>query len=154
MTINELAVKSEAPAQVVRYYARIGLIQPAGQQENGYRLFSHEDASRLRFIRLAKQLGFTLNEIKQIIRYADMDESPCDDVRNIIQHRIEENRLKIKTMMQLQSRMEQALEQWRHMPNGVPDGPSICYLIESIESNETEELYHQKVSGGVHGTSS
>ena len=154
MTINELAVKSEAPAQVVRYYARIGLIQPAGQQENGYRLFSHEDASRLRFIRLAKQLGFTLNEIKQIIRYADMDESPCDDVRNIIQHRIEGNRLKIKTMMQLQSRMEQALEQWRHMPNGVPDGPSICHLIESIESNETEELYHHKVSGGVHGTSS
>ncbi|WP_369408873.1 MerR family transcriptional regulator [endosymbiont of Lamellibrachia barhami] len=50
----------------MRYYLRIGLIQPAAQQENGYRLFTLHDAARLRFIRMAKYLGFTLNEIKQI----------------------------------------------------------------------------------------
>ena len=63
LTVNELAVQSNAPAHVVRYYARIGLIEPADQQDNGYRLFANKDAKKLRFIRMAKQLSFTLNEI-------------------------------------------------------------------------------------------
>ena len=142
LTVNELATQSGAPAHVVRYYVRIGLIQPAGQQENGYRLFASHDATRLRFIRMAKQLGFTLNEIKQITRHAKMGESPCDDVRKIIQHRIQENRAKIEEMMKLQTRMEQALEQWDLMPNGMPDGNSVCHLIESVEGNEDKEPSH------------
>lgn len=152
LTVNELAIQSKAPAHVVRYYARIGLIQPAGQQENGYRLFTAQDATRIRFIRMAKHLGFTLNEIKQITRHADMGESPCGDVRKIIQHRIEENRAKIKEMMKLQGRMEQALEQWKHMPNGIPDGDRVCHLIESVECDDTNESAHVAGQGGNGGT--
>ena len=136
LTVNELAIQSDAPAHVVRYYVRIGLIQPSAQQENGYRLFVAKDANRLRFIRMAKHLGFTLNEIKQITRHADTGESPCDDVRKIIQHRIKENRARIEEMSKLQARMEEALQQWRLMPNGTPDGNSICHLIEAVECNE------------------
>ncbi len=136
LTVNELALESDTPAHVVRYYLRIGLIQPAAQQENGYRLFTSHDAARLRFVRMAKHLGFTLNEIKQITQHAELGESPCDDVRKIIQHRIHENRAKIEEMMKLQERMEQALEQWDLMPDGIPDGNSVCHLIESVEGSE------------------
>ncbi|MBL3591199.1 MAG: MerR family transcriptional regulator [gamma proteobacterium endosymbiont of Lamellibrachia anaximandri] len=136
LTVNELALESDTPAHVVRYYLRIGLIQPAAQQENGYRLFTSNDAARLRFIRMAKHLGFTLNEIKQITQHAELGESPCDDVRKIIQQRIHENRAKIEEMMKLQERMEQALEQWDLMPDGIPDGNSVCHLIESVEGSE------------------
>ena len=132
-TVNQLAIQSNAPAHVVRYYARIGLIQPTAQQQNGYRLFASQDATRLRFIRMAKLLGFTLNEIKQITRHADREESPCDDVRRIIQNRILENRARINEMMKLQTRMELALAQWKLMPDGVPDGSSVCHLIESFD---------------------
>jgi len=132
LTVNQLAIQSDAPAHVVRYYTRIGLIRPAAQQVNGYRLFENADAARLRFIRLAKNLGFTLNEIRQITRHADSGESPCEDVRKIIQEHIEENRSRIEEMMKLQNRMEQALEQWKSMPNGTPDGNSVCHLIESL----------------------
>jgi len=132
LTVNELAVQSKAPAHVVRYYARIGLIKPVGQQDNGYRLFSGKDAKKLRFIRLAKQLGFTLSEIKSITQHAARGESPCEDVRRVIQNHIEENRIKIDEMLQMQNRMEFALEQWKNMPNGVPDGNSVCHLIESF----------------------
>ena len=144
LTVNELSIKSDTPAHVVRYYVRIGLIQPASQQENGYRLFTLQDAARIRFIRMAKHLGFTLNEIKQITRHADIGESPCDDVRKIIQHRIQENRAKIEEMMKMQAHMEQALAQWKLMPNGVPDGNSICHLIESIEDNEDPAHFEAK----------
>lgn len=152
LTVNELATRSDAPAHVVRYYVRIGLIQPAGQQANGYRLFSLQDASRLRFIRMAKHLGFTLNEIKQITSHADLGESPCDDVREIIQHRIQENRAKIEEMVKLQTRMELALEQWKSMPNGMPDGDSVCQLIESIECYNAIDVCYADKEGDNDGT--
>jgi len=136
LTVNELSIQAGAPANVVRYYTRIGLIEPSAQQENGYRLFSTRDASRLRFIRMAKQLGFTLSEIREITRHAEHGESPCDDVRQIVQNHIEENRIKIEEMQKMQKRMEQALKQWESMPNGVPDGNSICHLIESYDPDD------------------
>lgn len=138
-TVNQLAIQSNAPAHVVRYYARIGLIQPTTQQQNGYRLFASQDATRLRFIRMAKLLGFTLNEIKQITQHADSAESPCEEVRKIIQNRILENRAKINEMMKLQARMEMALAQWKLMPDGVPDGSSVCHLIESFDGYDDIE---------------
>jgi DNA-binding transcriptional MerR regulator len=136
LTVNELAVQSGAPAHVVRYYTRIGLIEPFAQQDNGYRLFRPDDVGRLRFIRLAKQLGFTLNEIRRITRQAAMGETPCPDVRNIIKLRIVENRQKIDAMLQLQVRMEDALKTWDKMPDGMPDGHHVCYLIESFSDVE------------------
>lgn len=133
LTVNELARQAQAPAHVVRYYTRIGLLSPTAQQPNGYRLFSTQDAGRLRFIRLAKNLGYTLSEIREITRHADMGESPCADVRRIIQGRIEENRVKIRDMQALQDRMERALRQWEKLPDGIPDGNSVCHLIESFD---------------------
>ena len=139
LTVNELAVQSKSPAHVVRYYTRIGLISPVTQQENGYRLFASRDAKRLRFIRMAKLLGFTLNEIKSITLHSDQGESPCDDVRKIIQNHIGENRVKIDEMQKLQNRMELSLKQWKNMPNGLPDGNSVCHLIESFDVDDVKE---------------
>jgi len=136
LTVNELAKQSTAPAHVVRYYTRIGLIKPSGQQDNGYRLFKPRDVHRLRFIRLAKKLGFTLSEIRQFTEHADKGESPCADVRRLVQLHIEENRSKIDAMLKLQDRMEQALKTWEAMPNGVPDGHSVCHLIETFDTND------------------
>ena len=139
LTVNELATQSKAPAHVVRYYARIGLIKPSGQQDNGYRLFKPRDANRMRFIRMAKQLGFTLSEIREITQHADKGESPCVDVRKIIQRHIRENRARIDEMLKLQNRMEQALKKWEDMPNGVPDGHSVCHLIESFDIDDVDD---------------
>jgi DNA-binding transcriptional MerR regulator len=142
LTVNEIAKWSQAPAHVVRYYARIGLIHPVGKQENGYRIFASGDVSRIRFIRMAKHLGFTLNEIKQITQHADAGESPCDEVREMILNHIEENRTKIEEMMKLQVRMEKALEQWKHMPNGGGDRNSVCHLIESAAGDDESDTVH------------
>jgi DNA-binding transcriptional MerR regulator len=136
LTVSEFANQSKVPAHVVRYYMRIGLIEPAGQKENGYRLFAARDTKKLHFIRMAKQLGFTLNEIKSITQHSDQGESPCGEVRKIIQDRIEENRVKIEEMLNLQIRMEHALKQWETMPDGVPDGNSVCHLIESFDVDD------------------
>lgn len=140
LTVNEFSVLSKVPAHVVRYYMRIGLIEPASQRENGYRLFAARDMKKLHFIRMAKQLGFTLNEIKSITQHADRGDSPCGDVRKIIQNRVEENRVKIEEMLDLQNRMEHALKQWESMPDGVPDGNSVCHLVESFDVDDATKI--------------
>lgn len=76
LTVNELATQCKAPPHVVRYYARIGLILPAGQPENSRRLCKPQDVARIPFIHIAERLGFTLNEIKRITRHADWGYPP------------------------------------------------------------------------------
>ena len=131
MIVNELAKQSGVPAHVVRYYSRIGLLKPKRDAYNGYKHFTDKDVTRIRFIRQAKSLGFTLGEIAEIFKAANRGDSPCPRVRVIIADRIVQNRKKFDEVLALQNRMEKACDQWKKMPDGIPDGKSICHLIES-----------------------
>lgn len=132
LTVSELAKSSGATPHAVRYYTRTGLLRPERNPHNGYRLYKPREINWLRFIRQAKRLGYTLNEIKAIMHDSDQGQSPCPRVREILLKRIDENRQQLEELMALQTRMEQALEQWANMPNGEPDGHSVCHLIETF----------------------
>ncbi|MBL4776059.1 MAG: MerR family DNA-binding protein [Mariprofundus sp.] len=134
MRVNELAKSSHMTSDAVRYYTRLGLLHPKRDPINGYRKYSITDNHRLRFIARAKQIGFTLAEIQQVFSDAEKSNSPCPRVRDILQRRIAENRQKIELMTALQLRMEQAQREWTEIPDGMPDGQSICQLIEAINA--------------------
>ena len=136
MTIKKLAAEAGVPAHVARYYVRIGLIEPVSQQENGYRLFSLQAAERIRFVRMAKHLGFSLSEIGQIFSEVAADESPCADVREMLARRIEENRKKIEELTALQARMESAQSLWNWMPDGQAGDHAFCPLIAAVTRRE------------------
>ena len=131
-TVTELANRCETTPHAVRYYTRMGLLRPKRNPENGYRLYMASEIAWLRFVRQAKSLGYTLKEIKEIMKDVDDNASPCPRVREIVMKRIVENRQRLEELMMLQARMEHALEQWEKMPDGVPDGHSVCHLIESV----------------------
>jgi DNA-binding transcriptional MerR regulator len=76
-------------------------------------------------------LGYTIAEIAEILKQSGRGKSPCPLVRDIIRRRITENRQRLDGLNALQLRMENALVQWKRMPNRVPTGDSICHLIES-----------------------
>jgi len=133
LTVTELANRSGTTPHAVRYYTRLGLLKPERNPDNGYRLYRHNEVRWLTFIRQAKQLGYTLNEIGEIMHDSDKGQSPCPRVREILQRRIVENRHQLETLLKLQTRMEKALIQWKDMPDGIPDGDSVCHLIELSE---------------------
>jgi DNA-binding transcriptional MerR regulator len=132
MTGSVLAKRAEVPLFTVRYYTRIGLLKPSRQLSNGYKIYKQSDATRLRFIVAAKELGFTLAEISQILGEAKHGNSPCPMVREIVERRIEENKRKIEELKQLQKKMKRALTDWAEMENSMPNGESVCHLIESV----------------------
>lgn len=136
LTVTQLANQSGATPHAVRYYTRMGLLQPERNPDNGYHLYKFHDINWLRFIRRAKRLGYTLNEIKAIMHDASQGQSPCPRVREILQRRIVENRCHLEELMTLQTHMEQALLEWEDQPDGIPDGHSVCHLIESFAAGD------------------
>jgi DNA-binding transcriptional MerR regulator len=139
LTVKQLARLGGTTPNAVRYYTRRGLLKPERHPNNGYRMYQPRDARWLRFLRQAKQLGFTLNEIGEILQEARQGHSPCPRVRTLLQQRIEENRRRLGELMSLQSRMEDALEEWSAQPDGVPDGHSVCHLIESYSADHPDQ---------------
>lgn len=131
-TANALAKEAEVSVYTVRHYTRIGLLQPRKQSSNGYKIYQPSDAVRLKFITAAKNLGFTLSEITDILNKAEQGESPCPSVRKTIVRHIEENRCKIKALQKMQRKMENALVDWENLSDSMPNGTSVCHLIESV----------------------
>ncbi len=132
MTVCEVSTMANVVPEVVRYYSRIGLIRPKINRKNGYKLYGKKDASRIVFIRKAKILGYTLKEIKKILSHATSGASPCPIVRQIIESRIKENRQRLDDMIDLQSKMEKAVQQWKNLPDGIPTRDTVCVLIETF----------------------
>ena len=135
LQVKELAQHCNVPPDTIRHYTRIGLLQPTRDPVNGYRQFTVSDTKRLNFIKRAKNLGFSLNEIKLILDECQKGNSPCPMVRDLLDHRIKANRVRLEQLMELQIHMEQALADWANIPDGIPGRDGICQLIESFGTN-------------------
>lgn len=140
LTITGLARAAGLEPHVVRFYARLALIRPARLGANGYRQFVVQDVKRVRFVRAAQSLGFTLREIREIMHRSRQGRTPCPLVRDLIGKRLRENHERLLYMRALQRRMENASERWRKLPDQVPTGESICVLIETV-ADETPKLW-------------
>lgn len=132
LTVMGLARGAGVPDHVVRFYARSGLLRPARQAANGYRQFVPLDVKRVRFVRAAQSLGFTLAEIREILRRSRQGKTPCPLVRDIFARRLGENRERLEYVRGLQDRMQRASAAWQHMPDRVPHGDDLCVLIEAV----------------------
>lgn len=142
MIASELAKTAGVNASVIRYYSRIGLLNPNRNPDNGYREYTVEDVDRVRFIRKAKWLGFTLKDVQTILDEAESGKSPCRGVRRIIIDRILENQQRLIHLQAIQNRMEAAIEAWKGVSDGPPHQEHICDLIDSLECDEEKlDLY-------------
>ena len=136
MIANDVAKSAGVSANVVRYYSRIGLLNPTRNPDNGYREYTPQDAIRVRFIRKAKWLGFTLKDVKVILEEADSGKSPCGDVRRIIAERVRENQQRLEHLQEIQERMERAMASWVSLSDSAPGNENICGLIDDLACNE------------------
>ncbi len=132
MIVSELARTAGVTPHAVRYYARIGLLRPNKDDSNNYRRFGRDDVRRLTFIKKAQRLGFTLNEIAHVVEACEQQAPTCPLVRDIVTRRIADTEVEIANLTRLQSRMHRALQEWEMLPDGVPDGETVCHLIESF----------------------
>ena len=132
MKVAELAKSLGTTADTVRYYSRLGLLKPA-KSVNGYKLYSNKEVSRLKFILSARNLGFSVVDIKEIINESEDGKSACPLVRSLIKERLEETEKQFQAMLALRGKMSSALSQWEEMEDKAPTANMVCHLIENFE---------------------
>lgn len=131
LTLSQLADAADETVHAVRYYLREGLLVPSRVAANGYRLFDRSSHARLRFVRRAQRLGFSLSEIRSFIHDAHRGQAPCPRVRQILDARLPLIGQQLTEMMQMFERMSRATRRWRRHPDQVPSGDDVCRLIET-----------------------
>jgi len=134
MRVGELANALNTTADTVRYYTRIGLISPIKSTENGYKAYGKKVQQRLKFILSARQLDFSVPEIKDILIEADKGHTACPLVREIVAHRLAETEKKFQAALLLRERLRNAIDDWQGKLNKAPTGHMNCHLIEGEES--------------------
>ena len=98
MKISQLASSCGVGVETVRFYQRIGLLATPRQPPRGYREYTAEDVARLRFVRRAQELGFTLEEISALV---ELSASNCRDAESIASERLVTVREKIADLQRV-----------------------------------------------------
>ncbi len=134
--VAELAERAGVSPATIRYYARIDLLSPSREPQNGYRRFSMEDLHRVDFIRRAQGLGLTISDIKLIFDAISQGEVPCHKVKELVQHRLHSIQERIAELQATERRVSRALDAWRKMEDQAPHKGEICPLIERLDLDE------------------
>ncbi|MDB5975390.1 MAG: transcriptional regulator, MerR family [Nevskia sp.] len=101
-TIGRLAKAADVNIDTVRFYERQGLLQPAPRTAGGYRLYGTADAQRLQFIRRAKTLGFSLEDIAELLRLTE-DGHDRGKIKAIAQKRVADLESRIRELEKMRS---------------------------------------------------
>lgn len=110
LTVSRVAKASNVNIETVRYYERRGLISKPPRTESGYRMFSHEAVDDIQFIKRAQDLGFTLEEIKNLLYvYKKEDYFPIEDMYQFAAVKIQEIEEKINHLNNFKSLLESAI---------------------------------------------
>jgi MerR family transcriptional regulator, copper efflux regulator len=113
MRIGDLAKQGGVTVQTVRFYERMNLLPPPARRPSGYRIYSGDDLHRLRFIRQAKALGFSLDEICEILEMRAQGVCPCAQVIDLAEKHLSEIRQTIRRLTSFEKGLTPALMGWR-----------------------------------------
>jgi MerR family mercuric resistance operon transcriptional regulator len=126
LAIGTLAKQTETNVETIRYYERLGLWRAPARSAGGYRLYGTEHLKRLSFIRRARALGFSIGEVRTLLRLADERRRPCAEVRVVAEAHLADVHAKIADL----KAMERVL---RETVARCADGTgSHCPLIDAL----------------------
>lgn len=127
-TIGKLAISADVNVETIRYYQRLKLINEPAKPEQGYRQYPEEYVLRVRFIKRAQQLGFTLKEIQELL---DLGDGHCQQVQELAQVKLKKIRGHIADLTTMHDALDGLLTQCRISGKN----NAHCALIETITTN-------------------
>ena len=108
ISIGELAERAGCTVQIIRHYEKIGLLPDTRRTSGNRRIYSEDQASRLIFIRHSRELGFSLDDIRQLLSFSDQPEQSCEQVDAIARehlHGVQERLGRLRSMERELKRM-------------------------------------------------
>lgn len=129
MKIGEVARRSGVGIETIRYYEREGLLLEPQRRPSGYRQYDEVTIERLDYIRRAKELGFTLAEIRELLDLAFVSQSCCDHIRERAEGKIADVEQKIRSLQQMKRSLGKIVERCR-TKNANED----CPLVHKVKT--------------------
>jgi MerR family mercuric resistance operon transcriptional regulator len=130
-TIGQLARAAEVPTSTVRYYERVGLLTPDDRSIGNYRLYDARSLSRLRFIRAAQRIGFTLEDVRQLLSIQDEGGLACREVQEIITRRVAEIDSRLRDLRHVRRVLQDALRRCRES-----ESRGRCHVMGRLKEKE------------------
>ncbi len=126
MRIGEMAKATGTKAETIRYYEREGILPAADRTESNYRDYSKEHLTTLTFVRRARELGFSMAQVRELLVLSDHDDKPCEDVDQLVQRQLVEVDRKISDLTSLRVELGQMLRSCQ------ADRIGECRIVESL----------------------
>jgi MerR family Zn(II)-responsive transcriptional regulator of zntA len=139
--IGELAQRYQVKTDTLRFYDKQGLLTPLSRSESGYRIYTESDADRLRFILRAKETGFSLNDIAELLSI-ELDKAnwACADVKAVVDSKLDNLTAKIAQL----SNFKNALQRLSDACCGGPESAAHCSILENLESTEAAIRFEKR----------
>jgi MerR family copper efflux transcriptional regulator len=134
--IGELAREAGVSAPTVRYYEEVGLLPPSSRTSGGYRRYTDAALHELRFIRKAQGLGFSLDEIREILKLSRAGEPPCSEVLMLARRHLQAVDERIAQLQRFREHLAGELTKWDGQQS--PTCGGLCQIIESAEDLPAE----------------
>lgn len=125
--IGEVAKRSSVGIETLRFYEKSGLVDRPSRTASGYRVYDGSILERLSFIKKAQMLGFSLDEIRELIDHKRAGENPCGHVRAKVKSRLQDLDERIRQMTLYRDELAAELKQWEKKRES--EG-HVCGLIE------------------------
>lgn len=130
--IGELAKRCEVTADTIRFYEKSDLLCPAARSDSGYRLYSDTDEAKVKFIRRAKNTGFTLQEIRELLSIrVEAKHHTCEEVKTIADGKIIELEQRILEL----KRFQMSLKKLSERCCGGEESAANCSILDALENN-------------------
>ena len=136
LRIGDAAKQADVNVQTIRYYERRGLLPKPSRTESNYRMYSEDIVTRVRFIKRAQELGFTLKEIEELLSLRATPDTRCGDVRRRAQIKVRDIDDKIRTLNAMRAALDKLVDQCSG------EGPTAqCPILEALdEESPTKEV--------------
>ncbi len=120
---GELAALTGVSRDTLRHYERQGLLPPAQRSANGYRHYPPQALARVRLVRAALGIGFTVEELREILSSRDRGAAPCHKVHELALHKARALKLQIAELQRLHRSLQAAIRSWsRTLKSTAPGG--------------------------------
>lgn len=133
LKIGELANLANVSQDTLRFYEKHGLMRPSARSEAGYRLYSAQDLQRIRFILSAKEVGFTLKEIEELLALeVTRDEKSCQDVKSLVDEKLATVTQRIHELQ----RIKKSLQSLSDACCGGDEPATHCTILEALSDHD------------------
>lgn len=124
--IGELARATSTKVETIRWYERVGLLAPPARTGGNYRAYARSHLERLSFVRRARDLGFSLDQVRELLRLSDQQDRSCEEVDLIARGHLAEVERKVADLTALGNELRQIIGQCGH------GTVAQCRIIEAL----------------------